>query len=230
MFARYLARLMPFAEQITYVVHPALSTLMQSSFPNIAVSHQLVAQEGDYCLPIASLARVLLVSAPQPPKTFPYLHPSLEDCDLDLAENLDHLPKPFVAITWRGNQKGQGLATRSLQIRDILPILENSPCSTIVSLQKDPTPKETAELVELGIIDFSPLLKDFNATGNILMAADSLVSIDTAIVHLAGALGKPIILLQRPEGDWRWGINHRGEAWYEHDKMTTMNIDFGHQP
>lgn len=219
MFARYLAHLEGLADHLHCVVPGPLRTLFAHSFPHIHFTQAAPTGEQTRYLSLASLPNHLLEQCPQPPSNWPYLRPNPAALSADLQSLLALLPQPFLAITWRGNQSASHLASRSLQLADILPaiptpFMDQADGPHVVSIQKDPSEDEQALLAKLGILDLSPALTDFNATAAILALSDAVLSIDTAVVHLAGALDKPIILLQRPEGDWRWGADHQGRAWY----------------
>lgn len=216
MFSRYLNKVSARSQNISFTPHPALLSLLRHSFPHIDVTGTHPPQAGDACLPLASLPHVLLPDVAVPPKELPYLKADLNALSADQQSVLSALPKSFMGLVWRGNQKDAALASRSLKLSDVLPAIpaEFRRPYGVVSLQKDPTPAEIARLDAEGILDLSPLLTDFNATAAVLEKSEGLLTIDTASAHLAGALGKPIILLQRPEGDWRWGLDHRGTAWY----------------
>jgi len=62
--------------------------------------------------------------------------------------------------------------------------------------------------------DFSSQLKDFADTAALVANLDLVISVDTAVAHLAGAMGKPIWLLNRFDTEWRWMINRYESPWY----------------
>lgn len=219
MFARYLTLLEGMAEHIHYAVPPALRTVFAHSFPHIDCHRDAPKSPDTRYASIASLPWLLQETCPQPPAQRPYLQADWATLQPELQSLLPLLPQPFLAIAWRGNQTASHLASRSLQLADIVPVIPEPFMAQVdgphvVSIQKDPTHEEQTLLAQLGIPDLSPALTDLNATAAILEASDALLSVDTAVAHLAGALDKPIILLQRPEGDWRWGTDHQGRAWY----------------
>lgn len=216
MFSRYLNAVSARSHFISFTPDPALLALFRHSFPHVDVAGTYPPQAGDVCLPVASLPLMLLPEISEPPRALPYLKADLNALSAEQQSVLTALPKSFIGLVWRGNQKDAALANRSLALDDVLPAIppEFKRPYGVISLQKDPSPAEIARLDAEGILDLSPMLTDFNATAAVLEKSDGLLTIDTASAHLAGALGKPIILLQRPEGDWRWGLDHRGTAWY----------------
>jgi ADP-heptose:LPS heptosyltransferase len=56
--------------------------------------------------------------------------------------------------------------------------------------------------------------KDFTDTAALIENLDLVISVDTAVVHLAGALGRPVWLLNRFESEWRWGLDSDRSVWY----------------
>jgi ADP-heptose:LPS heptosyltransferase len=82
-----------------------------------------------------------------------------------------------------------------------------------VSLQKgDPA----AELDEMGwpILDWMNECEDFSETAALVVNLDLVISVDTSVAHLAGALGKPVWLLNRFESEWRWQLDREDSPWY----------------
>jgi ADP-heptose:LPS heptosyltransferase len=62
--------------------------------------------------------------------------------------------------------------------------------------------------------DLSPVLHDYGETALVLEALNLLISVDTSVVHLAGALGKPVWVLLSYAPDWRWGVEGERNPWY----------------
>lgn len=86
----------------------------------------------------------------------------------------------------------------------------------LYSLQKEPRPDDAPTLLDLGsdIIDFAPLLKDFAETAAAVSALDLVISVDTSVAHLAGALGRPVWMLLPYALDWRWLRDRADTPWY----------------
>jgi ADP-heptose:LPS heptosyltransferase len=85
----------------------------------------------------------------------------------------------------------------------------------LISLQKGPCAAE-AEAPPMGMVlhDPMPQVTDFADTAAIIANLDAVVSVDTAVVHLAGALGKPVFLLDRYDNCWRWLSGREDSPWY----------------
>jgi hypothetical protein len=70
-------------------------------------------------------------------------------------------------------------------------------------------------------MDWMAQCNDFMDTAALIANLDLVISVDTAVVHLAGALGRPVWLLNRLDGDWRWGLHLDRSPWYS--TMTIFN-------
>lgn len=153
------------------------------------------------------------------PAQAPYLHPP-EDAQQRWQAKLAVLPSPRVGLVWAGGKR-QHMADavlldkrRSLQLEQLLP-LAAIPGIEFVSLQKDAAAAQVAELADRwSIHDYSADLADFAETAALIQQVDLVISVDTAVAHLAGALGKPIWLLNRWDTDWRWLLNREDSPWY----------------
>lgn len=119
--------------------------------------------------------------------------------------------KPRIGLVWAGRRNGN--RTRDMRLESLLPLtLLNV---DLINLQKE-IPKEDRgalagmpELRSLGI-----LLSDFADTAALLENLDLVISVDTAVAHLAGALGMPVWLMLRHSGEWRWLRERADSPWY----------------
>ena len=121
--------------------------------------------------------------------------------------------RPRIGIAWAGNAKHIRDRERSIDLRSLLPLLDVD--ATFVSLQKEVRAADTATLKESAdIIHFGHELEDFSDTAALISHLDLVISVDTAIAHLAGALGKPVWILLTHVPDWRWLLDRDDSPWY----------------
>jgi hypothetical protein len=111
-----------------------------------------------------------------------------------------------IGLAWAGNRSYAGDAERSVPPALLTPLLEVEGV-TFVSLQVGAAPLP-------GLIDWTAELRDFADTAALIAALDLVISVDTAVAHLAGAMGRPVWLLNRSNTDWRWGLQRTDCAWY----------------
>jgi Flp pilus assembly protein TadD len=103
---------------------------------------------------------------------------------------------------------------RSIALKALAPLGEVSGVS-FVSLQKDAPAAQAADPPHgLTLYDFTADLHDFEDTAALIVNLDLVISVDTSVAHLAGALGKPVWLLNRFDTCWRWLLNRDDSPWY----------------
>ena len=148
------------------------------------------------------------------PAKLPYL--SVLSERLDMWRN--RLPKggPNVGLVWKGNAEHKNDANRSLPGLSTLAPLWSLPGVTFVSLQKGQGEDEAATPpTGQPILHLGSGIQDFADTAAIVAQLDLVICIDTAIAHLAGALGKPCwVLLSAIGTDWRWLRERTDSPWY----------------
>jgi ADP-heptose:LPS heptosyltransferase len=105
---------------------------------------------------------------------------------------------------------------RSIALDTLAPLIEASGDDTLwCSLQKGEAAQQRAKLTNPDRLhDLDPLLRDYGDTAAALSQLDLLISVDTSVAHLAGALGVPTWLLLPFNADWRWGLERTDSPWY----------------
>jgi len=165
--------------------------------------------------PILSLPGIFETSLRTIPKTIPYLSAELER----IEKWRDRLPKEGmrIGIAWQGNPDYPEDAMRSIPLRHFAP-LASMPGVTLVSLQMGKGVEQIAPLRErLPFVELGPSLDADGAfvdTAAVIMNLDLIVTSDTAIVHLAGALGRPVWLALTIGPEWRWLRDRDDSPWY----------------
>jgi tetratricopeptide (TPR) repeat protein len=123
-----------------------------------------------------------------------------------------------VGIAWAGNPKYKADQQRSVKLATLLPLLRISQRSSGVewiSLQKGPAAEELAALpVDVTVRDGSSSDRDLAETAALIATLDLVISTDTCIAHLAGAMGKPVWILLPHLSDWRWMQEIETTPWY----------------
>jgi len=125
-----------------------------------------------------------------------------------------------IGIVWSGGlfplyPRGELYAQRrNITLKQFLPLLDMEH-TTFYSLQKGEASKQINELgLAERIVDLMPQVTDLIETAAIINALDLVISVDTSVVHLAGALGKPVWVLSRFDACWRWLKNRPKNPWY----------------
>ncbi|MCL2430837.1 MAG: hypothetical protein FWD12_16560, partial [Alphaproteobacteria bacterium] len=147
------------------------------------------------------------------PATTPYLsaNPGLA---ANWHQRLVGLEGLRIGLVWAGARQLKTDRRRSIALKALAPLGEVSGVS-FVSLQKDEPAAEAADPPHgLMLHDFTADLHDFEDTAALIVNLDLVISVDTSVAHLAGALGKPVWLLNRFDTCWRWLQNRDDSPWY----------------
>jgi hypothetical protein len=119
-----------------------------------------------------------------------------------------------VGIAWAGRPTHANDHNRSATLASFAPLLQTSGV-TFYSLQKEVGDRPAVAVpVGMKLIDLGPRLADFNVTAAVISNLDLVISVDTAIVHLAGAIGRPVWNLLPRCPDWRWMMKRSDTPWY----------------
>jgi len=166
----------------------------------------------DFVVPLMSLPYRLGLTLETLPSAIPYLSVPAGAGDFADVAAADGFK---VGLVWAGGASRRDNSQRSCQAADLRPLLDLPGCR-FYSLQVGP---EAGQIDDLpGVVDLAPRLGDFADTAAALTALDMLVSVDTGVVHLAGALGKPVrVLLSRPSNGFLWMLGRADSPWYPGD-------------
>ena len=116
-----------------------------------------------------------------------------------------------VGLVWRGSRRTQQPELREVPPEELAKLASSSD-DQFFSLQKEATLSERSQLGPVTRLEL--LMSNFTATALLLRQLDLVITIDTAVAHLAGALGKPVWLLLPFAGEWRWLENRTDSPWY----------------
>ncbi len=214
-FARFLPMLAARGARVLAAVPPALGRLMRT-IPDIGAVHNSEEPwpDHDYYCPFFSLPRAFETAPDAIPAPIPYLRaePMLEE----IWRQRLPAAKMRVGLVWAGQARpalpGFGIldGRRSMTLAALAP-LADVPGVVFISLQHGIEANQ-ARTPPAGMTLFDPMadVTNFADTAAIVANLDLVISVDTAIVHLAGAMGKPVFMLDRYDHCWRWA----GGPWY----------------
>lgn len=168
-----------------------------------------------YC-PLSSLPRLFETRLETIPAPIPYLAAEPERA-AHWRTRLAQLAPPAyrrIGLVWAGQPSHGNDANRSLRLQQLAALAE-LPELVLVSLQMGPAQAEIGRYVGAApLVDLGTEIQDFSDTMAILDGLDHLVTVDTAVAHLAGAMGVPVSILLPFAPDWRWLTARRDTPWY----------------
>jgi tetratricopeptide (TPR) repeat protein len=126
---------------------------------------------------------------------------------------LASVKSPRIGLAWSGNPTQGADRTRSMPLEALLPLLEAK--ASFISLQKDPRPADRALLdQQKKILDLGPELKSFADTAAVVSQLDLVITVDTSVAHLVGALGRPVWIMLCYVPCWRYLLHRTDSPWY----------------
>jgi tetratricopeptide (TPR) repeat protein len=223
-FCRYAELVADLGARVILEVPKVLWNLLQS-LPGVT---QLVAwgeppPPFDYYCPLMSLPLALKTTLDCVPARIPYLHGSAERLRY-WKDKLGERTKPRVGLVWSGGLRANQPELWAVNNRRNIPLAKlaglKRPDIEFYSLQKgQPAESELSELVAKNwdgpdVKDYTSELHDFADTAALIDQLDLVISVDTSTAHLAGALGKPVWILNRFDTCWRWLLERPDSPWY----------------
>jgi Flp pilus assembly protein TadD len=230
-FVRYLPLALARFSQVGYVCPPPLRRLYEQSlrarWPRLVLLDAVPADLHDwdrYC-PLMSLPMAFATRVATIPAALPYLYADAARAAAWRAR-LDALPAahlPRVGVVWAGGHSGIAVdRLRSLAVAQLAPLLALRQVSW-VSLQKTDDPAKLADAASKArLTDWTDELTDFADTAALIDNLDLVISVDTSVAHLAAAMGKPVWLLNRFAGCWRWLRGRDDSPWYPGLRLFTQ--------
>jgi tetratricopeptide (TPR) repeat protein len=208
-FIRYTPIIRRRGAKVMVVCYPELMRLFASvaGIEYLSVSFEDLP-EFDVHAPLMSLPRIVGTTLETIPANVPYLAPPAE-CKFALSSEA----KLKVGIVWAGSPQRRKDSQRSCSLSDFIRFLD-VPGIAFYSLQKNLSQSDRTLLNQRLVPDLSPHLSDFADTASAISQLDLVISVDTAVAHLAGALGKPVWVLLSFAPDWRWLLQREDNPWY----------------
>jgi Flp pilus assembly protein TadD len=214
---RRVRRLVMVAETGRGALRPLLETLSGiDEFCVDAAAVDTLSPRPSARAAVLSLPFLLDVDDAAIPGEIPYLS-ARSDYVARWEHRLAGLARPRIGLAWAGfARRDLAYLTRmkSIPVRELVPLL-SIPEISFVSLQVGPAESLSAlgPLAER-VVDFSLDIQDFGDTAAIISQLDLVISSDTSVAHVAGAMGKPTWLVDRFAADWRWRLDEHRSPWY----------------
>ena len=217
MFARYIPWVMERCQELAVACSAEVEPTLRRMFPTVQLITRwdLIGPFNCYC-PFSGLPRLRGTRVDNVPAATAYLTADPARSKL-WRERLDALVPPGlkrVAIAWAGRPTHNNDHNRTITLDTLAPLFD-VPGVALISVQKGPATAQIAGYAgKAPLINLDAQIQDFEDTIAILDAMDLLVSVDTSVVHFAGALGTPTWAMIPFAPDWRWLVQREDTPWY----------------
>jgi Flp pilus assembly protein TadD len=238
-FIRYLPMLKERGGRVLFETSKPLESLLET-FTGIdelvePSSGGISEIEFDFFVPLMSLPCLFKTKPETIPRSVPYIHPSPEK----IKHWQDRINKHTfnVGIVWAGNPTSQYEGAEMMGFEHLNLVWAGKPSSKIADgrsdslecfapiamiesvqlygLQKGQAAEQAEELSNvINVINFGDEFEDFSDTAGVIENLDLIISVDTSVAHLAGAMGKPVWVLIPYSPDWRWMLEREDSPWY----------------
>lgn len=227
-FSRYALALAANGARVTLLAQPALVSLLAASMPEVTVvDGSAPLPPHDLHCPLMSLPIAFGGQALEPPAGGRWLSADVERAR-DWAAWLGPRVRPRVGLVWSGNPAHRNDRRRSLALATLLAAMPTD--LELVSLQKEVRESDRAALDAGRVRDPAGRLRDFADTAALCSLLDVVVSVDTSVAHLAGAIGQPTWILLPHVPDWRWGLAGERTPWYPSVRLLRQGSDRAWEP
>lgn len=229
-FVRFIYNLHVMGAKVKLQVTDGLIPLLAGS-PIIDLIGRYTDDMGqfDYWVPIMSIPGILGITLDNLPKPVNYLNP-----DAALAqqwlERLGPKTRLRVGFAWSGRRDAWLNQHKGMPFDTMLKLVTDNPQYEWTNLQIDATEEESAALAQAGVKLYPGAIRGFHDTAALIHHQDVVLSVDTAIAHLSGALGRPVwVMLQKFGVDWRWLLDRDDSPWYSTARLFRQS-DFDDWP
>jgi len=212
-FARYIPMVADLgARTIVAVADPICSLLSRLDGVAQCIPKTSALPAFDTHCPISSLPLAFKTTLETIPSAVPYLPAPDQDRVTQWEQRLGAHTRFRVGLVWSGNPSHANDHNRSMPLRDLIKILDLD--ATFVSLQKELRDGDREILAGVDIVDMTENLGDFEQTSALASCLDLIISVDTSVAHLAGALGCQVWILLPFTPDYRWMFDREDSPWY----------------
>lgn len=234
-FCRYAKQLADEGAEVTLAVQPELKGILGSLDPRLSIIAlgEADSHPHDHDCAMLDLLSVLKASPDQIPDQRAYLSAPAEQCTL-WQQRLSEDHQFRIGLVWAGGDRSHRtnehlFVNRRRNIPLEILLTAALPGVTFYSLQKGDTAERALELQQKSVdafprvINLASELNDFSTTAAVIACLDLVISVDTAVAHLTGALGKNLVILNRFDSDWRWFPGGEGCSWYASGRVLRQS-------
>lgn len=217
-FCRYATQLARLGARVVLAIPSALGGLLKEveGVSAIVYPGELLPHFDYYC-PLLSLPLAFNTRLGTIPASPSYLRASPEKVTA-WGQRLESRVGPKIGLAWSGSREHVLTSYRSFALAQLIPFLPDG--YQYVCLQKEISDADKATLDSHGnILYVGDELNDFSDTAALCQQMDLVISVDTSVAHLAGALGRPLWVLLSTVSDWRWLLDREDSPWYPEAKL-----------
>lgn len=231
-FIRFAPAVAVMVKKVVIEMQEQLLPLFRESFPKLTfIARGQELPPCDLQIPLMSLLERLKIQPDDLPASgMPYLQARTADI-VAWKKHLSGKPGKKIAISWQGNPRSKVDRGRSQPLTNLIPILQLEGYR-FICIQKndgleqlDQLPPELRARIEVPGVDVGTPLNTFLDTAAVMQNCDLVLSTDTAVVHVAGGLGRPTYVMLKKMADWRWLMERADCPWYPTMRLFRQPVE-----
>jgi len=213
-FIRYVPLMQADGATVVGVIPRELVALLEHSMPGLQCLKPDRQFQVDYHVALLDLPMHYGTTFENIPAKRPYLRTPQDKLDAWRERLSAWDGKLKVGIAWAGSRQQVNNVNRSMRLSELAPLI-NTPGVQCFSLQK----ADAGSLTDVApgaaqLVDLTSQWDDFSDSAAMLENLDLVITVDTAVAHLAGSMGKPVWVMLAPNADWRWLLDREDSPWY----------------
>jgi tetratricopeptide (TPR) repeat protein len=213
-FVRFIYNLHMMGARVKLQVTDGLIPLLGTSDIMQVAAYGADMGEFDYWIPIMSIPGILGVTLDNLPRIQSYMN-ATPGLIKQWQDRLGPKYKMRVGVSWSGRRDAWLNQHKGVPFDQVLIMIQSHPEYEWISLQADATADEEQALAGAGVKLWPGSINSFADTAALMMHLDVVIGVDTAVTHLAGALGRPVwVMLNAFATDWRWLLDRNNSPWY----------------
>lgn len=223
-FCRFIPQLKDLGARVIFSTSPLLYELMgQIRGVDLLIDDKQSLPEFDFYCDLMSLPLALNITLQNIPMSSRYLQcPPVQQKHWRERVSEQGQQRLKIGLVWAGNPLHTNNHMRSIALSSILSVFQADADFTV--LQKEMSALERAELSQYpNVFFYGDEVKDFSDTAGLVDAMDIVVTVDTSVAHLSGAMGKPTWVLISCFSDWRWLLGTERSPWYDSVRLFRQN-------
>jgi len=213
-FVRFVGDIVGRGAKVVLVVDASLKPLLQGpTIPDVRVFGESLP-EFDFWIPIMSIPGVIGSTLENLSLVQYYLTADSQRV-AQWQQRLGAKRRLRVGFCWSGRRDTWINGHKAMPFESMLALIQRNPAYEWINLQCDATESEQTALLAAGVRAYPGAIQSFADTAALMMHMDVILAVDTAVAHLAGALGRPVWVMLNQFGlDWRWLLNRDDSPWY----------------
>ncbi|PMS21651.1 hypothetical protein C0Z18_07300 [Trinickia dabaoshanensis] len=221
-FCRYVPLVKALGARVVLEVSDALVPLLRTlDGVDALVARGAPLPPFDLHCPLLSLPMEFHTGMGTIPSSVPYLRADTARI-AQWQQRLGVRGRPRIGLVWSGNPQHLNDRNRSMSLSDLLPLLDDG--YEWISLQKVVREEDEPILAASPIRQFGDELGDFADTAALTASMDCIVSVDTSVAHLAGAIGRPLLVMLPHTPDFRWMLDRDDSPWYPSARLCRQAV------